>query len=248
MIVISSKVEIDNDVEIVGRLVTKKIERMGRISYQSSSKKHDSDLSFAKRLIKNGHESVLEHYSITVMWTVDRGSSHQLVRHRLFSFIQESSRYVKYSHGLTFILPRLFYPLKSMGVEVEERDPQKPTTTSLIDAISTGKHITGYIPDNMDEAKLVHKFKIWFKSCRQSEENYLELLGAGTRPEDARTTLNHSLKTQIGMTGNLRMWRHFLKLRTDKHAQPDIRLLAQQLHKELKELIPVIFDEVEDAK
>jgi thymidylate synthase (FAD) len=89
----------------------RRIEEAGRTCYKSEDKiTDDSADQFIRRLIKSGHESVLEHENLSVRFIVDRGVSHELVRHRLCAFSQESTRYVNYDkHGLTFIKPPWVY-------------------------------------------------------------------------------------------------------------------------------------------
>lgn len=91
--------------------VLKHLEIMARTCYQSEGT-GDSG-KFIKKLIKSGHESVIEHYSVTVKFIVDRGVSHELVRHRLASFSQESTRYCNYTNNkfgneITVIEPLFF--------------------------------------------------------------------------------------------------------------------------------------------
>ena len=77
----------------IDKNILKTIESIGRICYKSENKiTEDSDIAFAEKIIKNGHESVIEHISVTVKFICDRGISHELVRHRLSSFSQESTR------------------------------------------------------------------------------------------------------------------------------------------------------------
>ena len=78
--------------------VMRKLEAAGRICYQSEAGDDTAD-EFIRKLIKKGHESVIEHQSVTVVFTVDRGISHEIVRHRLASYSQESTRYCNYSKG-----------------------------------------------------------------------------------------------------------------------------------------------------
>lgn len=91
-----------------------KIADMGRICYQSTPKEDfEADEKFVKSLIAKQHESVLEHGSMTVVFTTDRTVTHQLVRHRLASYSQESQRYCNYSLGkfgskIQFIKPVSF--------------------------------------------------------------------------------------------------------------------------------------------
>jgi thymidylate synthase (FAD) len=97
--------------DINGQEILKKIESVGRTCYKSEDKiKEGSAEKFVSALIKRGHEAMLEHESITIKFVVDRGISHELVRHRLASFAQESTRYCNYSKDafgteITFILP-----------------------------------------------------------------------------------------------------------------------------------------------
>jgi thymidylate synthase (FAD) len=85
----------------------KKIERCGRIAYQSQDKTtENSCVAFVKNLIKREHESVLEHVVFTVVFIVDRGLSHEIVRHRLASYTQSSTRYYRFKDDVTFVIPQ----------------------------------------------------------------------------------------------------------------------------------------------
>ena len=80
--------------------ILKDIERAARTCYKSENNiTEDSCVTMCKQLIRNGHEAMLEHSQLSVKFTVDKGISHEIVRHRLFSFAQESSRYCNYSKG-----------------------------------------------------------------------------------------------------------------------------------------------------
>lgn len=85
----------------------KKIERCGRIAYQSQDKTtENSCVAFVKNLIKREHESVLEHVVFTVVFIVDRGLSHEIVRHRIASYTQSSTRYYRFKGDVTFVIPQ----------------------------------------------------------------------------------------------------------------------------------------------
>ena len=107
--------------EINGQEILKKIELTGRICYKSEDKiTDDSAARFVSNLIKRGHEAMLEHESLTIKFVVDRGISHELVRHRMASFAQESTRYCNYAKEdfgkeITFIAP---YYLNGKGWEI----------------------------------------------------------------------------------------------------------------------------------
>ena len=81
-----------------GPAVIERLEQCGRVCYKSEDRiTQDSGIKFLKGIIKSGHEAVLEHCSITVKFICDRGVSHEIVRHRLASYCQESTRYCNYS-------------------------------------------------------------------------------------------------------------------------------------------------------
>ena len=83
-----------------GQKILKSIEEAGRVCYKSEDKiTEDSAEKFVAGIIKRGHEAVLEHESIRVKFIVDRGVSHEIVRHRLAAYCQESTRYCNYSKG-----------------------------------------------------------------------------------------------------------------------------------------------------
>lgn len=192
---------------IGGAEILKRIEIAGRVCYKSENRiTEESAENFVRTLIERGHESVLEHESITVRFICDRGVSHEIVRHRLASFSQESTRYCNYSNDrfrneITFIKPCF----------LEE---------------GTG----GY--------------KLWKQAMFVAEKEYFDLLNWGFTPQEARSVLPNSTKTEIIMTANLREWRHFLKLRTAKAAHPQMRELTVPLLHELKRRIPVVFDDI----
>ena len=208
---------------IDGKQILKNIELIGRTCYKSEDKIEDGSAEkFVGMLVRNGHEAMIEHESITVKFICDRGISHEIVRHRMASFAQESTRYANYSkdkfgNELTFIRPCWFESsYENIHQELTSYDSEMPINE-----------------------------EIWLWNCYQAEANYMSLLKRGWTPEQARSMLPNSLKTEIVMTANLREWRHFFKLRTDKAAHPQIRELAIPLLAKFKMLIPVVFDDIE---
>lgn len=193
---------------IDGNVILKRIEQAGRVCYKSEDKITDeSAIRFAKDIVKRGHEAVLEHCSFTVKFIVDRGVSHEIVRHRVASYCQESTRYCNYSKD------------------------------------KFGNEITVIKPcfwENKSE-----QYRVWEEAVRFAESDYFNLLSLGATPQEARSVLPNSLKTEVVMTADIREWRHFLKLRTSKAAHPQIREVAIPLLQELKEKVPVFFDDIE---
>ena len=112
MKIIEPSVELIGEVD--GEKIMKHIELAGRVCYKSESRiSDDSAEKFIANIIKSGHESVIEHASLTFKIICDRGVTHEIVRHRIASFSQESTRYCDYSNGkfdgeLTFIKPNFW--------------------------------------------------------------------------------------------------------------------------------------------
>lgn len=191
-----------------GADILRHIELCGRVCYKSEDRITDASAEkFVANIIKRGHEAVLEHASITVRFTVDRGVSHEIVRHRLAAYCQESTRYCNYSKQ------------------------------------GFGSEISVIMPCYLVEG--TNAFSEWRDSCEQSEQKYFSLLNEGCSPQEARAVLPNSLKTEIIMTANIREWRHFFKLRTAAAAHPQMREVTIPLLKQMQELLPIVFDDVE---
>lgn len=176
--------------------LTEKIEIAGRVCYQSEPKGYPENEKFIRMIIKRGHESVLEHGSLTFKVRTNRAIANEIVRHRLASYSQESTRYVKYD-DIEFI------PCEKL------KDP------------------------NLENLLL------------SAELAYKVLLTSDFKPEEARDILPNCTATTLVMTMNFRELRHFLKLRLDKAAHPQIRELAGMILEILKEKYPVFVEDIE---
>lgn len=194
------------------------IEDCGRVAYASEDKiKEGSSKQFAKMIVGKNHGAVLEHSMLTVMFTTDRGVSHELVRHRLASFTQESTRYCNYSKDkfagqVTFIRP----------IWVSDKVLNREALTS----------------EDLSPQDL-----IWLTQMSKAEEAYLGLLGIGWTAQQARSVLPNSLKTKIAMTANFREWKHIFQLRAiEKAAHPQMRDLMIPLYQQCRQLCPELFD------
>ena len=196
-----------------GSAILKHIEQIGRVCYKSEDKiTDDSAPKFVKMLINRGHEAMIEHFSFSVKFICDRGVTHEIVRHRIASFAQESTRYCNYGNsedGCTFIAPCFW----------NKKEPMTKGRLSMLEA--------------------------WEDTILKAEFTYLAMIDAGASPQEARSVLPNSLKTEIVMTANLREWRHFLKLRTASTAHPQMQEITRPLLDELKSTIPVVFDDVQ---
>ena len=193
--------------EVDGRKMLQKIEKIGRVCYKSEDLiTEDSAETFVRNILKRGHESVIEHEKISVKMVCDRGVTHEIVRHRVASYSQESTRYCnyqkdKFGNELTFIKP-VFWSEDS------------------------------------------EEYAVWKHMMQQCEEQYMHLIRLGASPQEARSILPNSLKTEIVVTMNLREWRHFFRLRTAGAAHPQMREIACMVLEEFRRQIPVVFDEL----
>lgn len=198
--------------EIDGVAMLKKIERIARVCYKSEDKiTETSYINMIKGLLARKHEAMLEHVSVSVLFITDRGVSHELVRHRMASFAQESTRYCNYNKlGLDFIIPT-FSPAKEDRREA----------------------MAMWVAD-MEDAELAYTYML-------SEKGY------NLPPQDARSVLPNSLKTEIVVTANLREWRHILALRAvgiTGEPHPQMKALMQPLLKDFQKKIPLVFDDL----
>jgi len=194
--------------EIKGDDILKRIERIGRVCYKSEDRiTGDSAKKFIANILKRGHESVIEHEKISVKIICDRGVTHEIVRHRIASYSQESTRYCNYSN-------------EKFGKELTVIKPL-------------------FWTEDSDE------YRLWLNTMQVIENTYNKLVELGAEPQQARSILPNSLKTEIVVTMNLREWRHFFQLRTARNAHPQMREISCALLDEFKKKIPIIFDDIE---
>lgn len=208
MKIIDPKVEFITPID--GETVLKRLEECGRVCYKSESLiTQDSCKAFIKSVIRRGHESVLEHCSFTVKFTVDRGISHEIVRHRIASYSQESTRYCNYGKD------------------------------------GFGGEITVIRPCFLKEGTF--PYDEWKQACSRAETAYFNMLDFCT-PQEARSVLPNSLKTEVVMTANIREWRHFLRLRCSKAAHPQMREVVGQLLDMCYGAMPELFGDVKEMQ
>lgn len=192
----------------------KKIERIGRVCYKSEDKiREDTAEGFIRGIIKRGHESVIEHQSITVKVICDRGVTHEIVRHRLASYSQESTRYCNYTDGKFGGQISVIDPRSGFGWDLEKEDD-------------------------------MNKWKVWNKAMGAAEWSYRQMLKYGATPQEARSVLPNSLKTEIVMTMDLREWRHFIRLRDSRAAHPQMQEVAHMIASEFIKRYPVFFEDM----
>lgn len=163
---------------------------------------NDKALKLLQGIVKAGHGSVLEHCCFTFsIEGISRACSHQLVRHRIASYSQQSQRYVR-GEKFDYIIP----------------------------------------PEIAKNNNLKSAYENWMK---QTMEMYTAFVENGIKKEDARYILPNATTTNIVVTMNARELLHFIELRSSPRAQWEIRELAQEMLRQLKEVAPVIFSGLE---
>jgi thymidylate synthase (FAD) len=193
------------------------IEESGRVCYKSDSGRNlESNHFFAAKILRLGHESVLEHAVMSVRVITSRRVSHQWVRHRLASYSQESQRYCDYRGEVAFIRPH-WCPNIPLGRFDEKANAPDLFTTQE---------------------------NLWLLGRINDEWEYQQLREAGLAKEDARDCLPNAALTELVATMNFREWRHFFTLRADKKADPEMRRLAIPLLTEVRKRVPVLFDNI----
>ena len=191
-----------------GRAMLQMIERAARTCYKSECNITDEGTAdFVRKIAQvKKHVSVIEHVSVTVRFVCDRGVTHEIVRHRIAAYSQESTRYCNYSK-------------EKFGREITVINPCFWPTAG---------------PQWMQ----------WKYACEFAERNYFALLDGGASPQEARSVLPNSLKTEIVMTANLREWRHVCQLRCAPSAHPQMQQLMKPVLAEFKLHLPELFEDI----
>lgn len=192
------------------------LEAAGRTCYLSERVEGDTTEKFIQRIMKRKHWSVLEHGHLSVRMVCDRGVTHELVRHRIASYSQESTRYCNYSGD-------------KFGGEIK-----------VIDLATGFKY-------DLNNPKDLAKYEEWMAAMEDAERHYMKMLELGATPQEARSVLPTSTKTEIVVTMNVREWRHFLEMRwvgVSGTPHPQMREIAEQVYDLLALHYPILFEDL----
>lgn len=232
--------------------VLRHIELAGRTCYKSEDLiTPESAAKFVKMIVSRGHLSVIEHINISVKFIVNRGFTHEFVRHRLVSYSQESTRYCNYGKDkfgseITVIDQRPIIAEK-FGVELLYGTNDVATTEKMIRIDDVSQRIISGL-QNEENLVTVKSAKsamdLWMTAMADAEQRYLDLTKVGLPPEIARGVLPIDLKTEIVATANLREWKHIFDMRCSPAAHPNMRQIMIPLREEFRKVLPEIFGEV----
>lgn len=218
-----------------------RIEAAGRVSHRSEEDQRETTWErFIRAVVMNhGDWSIVEHVTASVEFYVDRGITHEIVRHRLFSYTQESTRFVNYQKKMP---PAFIYP------EVEV------ICQPCLDGFTPyyyAPHERDSTQDDGRDAGWYHGSEIrcayqprWIVAILDAESAYKGLIATGWAPQLARSVFPNALASKVVMTGNLRSWRHFLRMRTTKEAHPQMRQVTIPLLIQFQAAVPVLFEDI----
>ncbi len=195
------------------------IERAGRTCYQSDRGNITPETArkFIKKILKRGHESVIEHSSMVVVFkNLSRGFTHEQVRHRITSISQESTRFVDYA-----------------------KEGDGPDLDSFCLNCIVPPHKNEHEKVLLDDGRLLSMAEMF----QQIEMFYRALRKNGYQLEDARQILPIGIKSEIVISANFREWRHIFGLRCAKPAHWEIRGVMGKLLTHIKVPLSPIFDD-----
>ncbi|MEV0946342.1 FAD-dependent thymidylate synthase [Rhodococcus sp. NPDC049939] len=192
----------------------------GRACYQSWSKPNPrtaTNAGYLRHLLEVGHESVLEHGSVSFYITgISRSCTHELIRHRHFSYSQLSQRFVRENDSNVVVPPAIAGDPELERLFAEATDASRTAYTELLEAL---------------ESKL-------------ADESSVPLRNKQAR-QAARSVLPNATETRVVVTGNYRSWRHFISMRATEHADVEIRRVAVECLRQLQVCAPNIFGDFE---
>jgi len=204
------------------------IEHAARTCYKTEATTEARRTRLIQRLVKSKHGAMLEFADATFQIVTNRGVTHELVRHRLCSFAQESTRYCDYKGHLEFIRPVWLNMLTGTYMNQE-----------VLESLLLRTYQYKNIPKKTRDSNIADiKFLL---NCMHAEEEYKGLRILGWPPEKAREVLPNSLATTIMVKANLREWLHMCSLRTSAKAHPQIRELFQSIYLTLSAHAPILF-------
>jgi thymidylate synthase (FAD) len=213
--------------------ILKLIEEVSRTCYKSEDQITEGPESAIKiikgPLMTRSHTAMFEFFDVIVRVICDRGVTHEIVRHRIASYAQESTRYCnygkdKFDNGVQFIDIKDVLPME--------------VGKNAIHPVTKESHI-------VTEEDILYWYGEWYQAMMDAEKHYLNMVNRWCPAQIARGVLPNSTKTEIVIKFNIREWIHFFTLRTAHSAHPQMQQVMRPLLDEFKNRIPIFFDKVE---
>jgi thymidylate synthase (FAD) len=208
----------------------------GKVCYDSYSKDGRAVTDHVQSLVRSEHLSVLEHVHVGLFIEgISRGCSHEIIRHRMFNYSQRSTRYTAEEDAAIVLDP--YYAELYDREKAAETDPDVSPLSGeesdlLNDFIELGYHSLEEYKRQVDQLERLNPKGLTGRDLRKWCRG------------KARQVLLHALETRMVMTGNLRAWRHFLVMRTSRHAEAEIRRLAHAVWCVVRPIAPAAFCDV----
>lgn len=195
----------------------RRVEYYARVSHASEDKQTENsyDRFLRSVVLQHGDWSVTKHEKVTCEFLVDRGITHEIVRHRIGSYTQESTRFVNYQKRggeAKFVTP------PELSIEFDRSYRDKTGEDSL--------------------------FESWNTAVTWAEKSYMDMVNAGVKPQIARSVFPNALASKIIVTYNLRSWRHFFIMRTSTEAHPQMRQVVDPLLAAFQANIPILYEDI----
>lgn len=202
------------------------IEHFSRISHRSEDAMTEDSWKRLLRsaVLEKGDWSVVEHSIASVIMRLSRGITHELVRHRIASYTQESTRFVNY------------------GKKDQDGNLVRPHMEFILPLEYTRQEGDTWTQNQVDA---LLDFE---EGCKTEEARYHRQLGRGVKPQVARDGLPHALASTIAITMNLRSWRHIFLMRTSRETHEDFRRILDQVLVDFQERIPILYEDIEPGK
>ncbi len=215
-----------------------RIEAAARVSHGSEDAQTDTSAERFVRavVLQHGDWSVVEHVSASVEFLVDRGITHELVRHRVAAYTQSSTRFINYAKEMP---PSFIYP------KPDTQCQKCLDAYPVVQVSNTGHWVHNTQFDGTGAwARECTNDSAWMSAISQAEKSYARLIEDGWRPQEARSVFPNALASKIIATLNLRSWRHVLLMRTSREAHPQMRQVMIPLLAEFQRLVPVLFEDI----
>jgi thymidylate synthase (FAD) len=201
----------------------------GKVCYDSYGIDGNRVDRHIRTLVDSGHHSVLEHVHVGVLIEgISRGCSHEIVRHRMFNYSQRSTRYTA-EDDAAIVLDPYFARIYAMpgAFSAHESDMVGRFLEECEASVSAYVQLVEDLLQANPDALTGRDLRKW---CRGK----------------ARQLLPHALETRMVMTGNLRAWRHFLVMRSSRHAEAEIRRLAEAIYCTVQPIAPTVFADMKE--
>lgn len=221
------------------------IEEAARISHRSEDDFEDNNTEKTEKFIravvlKHGDWSVTEHVCASIEFFTDRGITHEIVRHRIASYTQESTRFVNYVKKME---PSFIYPKPEIKCDLCLNGNEAGPGPETVESIPYMQNSLWVHKENNTQIECKYD-PIWLTSIWYAKKNYDKLISEKWRPQEARSILPNALASKLLVTMNLRSWRQFFLMRTTRETHPQMRELSIPLLKEMQKLVPILFEDI----